>query len=176
MQQRNGPSSRDEEGKMRLFFSYGRTLSVPLKWRQVCRGLLELHQGCQGPFHCSRGKLVFLSRCHRGNGPHLKLRGESPDFSRVGAGNLGFLSSYDRELRDPLVWPQESPVSMRVARGLLGFLSSQCWVLGPHLELRPEPQVSSRVLNCISGFLWSFNRGVRPDLFWRHASLLSFEL
>ena len=51
-----------------------------------------------------------------------------------------FLSSYNRDLRDPLVLPQESPVSMRVARALSGFLSSLCRVLGPHLELRPEPQ------------------------------------
>ena len=34
------------------------------------------------------------------------------------------LSSYDGDLRDPLVWPQERPVSMQVARGLSGFLSS----------------------------------------------------
>ena len=74
--------------------------------------LLELHQGCQGLFQGSRGKVGFLSRCHCRKGPHLMLRGESPGFSRVEAGNLGFLSSYDGELRDPLVWPQESPVSM----------------------------------------------------------------
>ena len=160
---------------MRLFFSYGRTLSVPLKWRQVCRGLLELHQGCQGPFHCSRGKLVFLSRCHRGNGPHLKLRGESPDFSRVAAGTLGFLLSYYGELRDPLLWPQESPVSMPVARALSGFLSSWCPALSPHLELSLDPQGSSLVLTWFSGFLWSFHRRVRPRLVWRHALPLFFQ-
>ena len=37
MKQGNGPSSRDEEGKMRLFFSCGGTLSIPLKWRRVGR-------------------------------------------------------------------------------------------------------------------------------------------
>ena len=100
----------------------------------------------------------FLSRHRSGKGPYLRLRGESPDFSRVGAGNLWFLSSYDRELRDPLLWPQESPVSMRVARSLSGFLSSQCRVLGPHLELRSEPQASSPVLTWNSEFRWSFNR------------------
>ena len=30
------------------------------------------------------------------------------------------LSTYDRDLRDPLWWPQERPVPMRVARGPLG--------------------------------------------------------
>ena len=67
-----------------------------------------------------------LSSCDSGKGPHLVMREESSGFSRVAAGNLGFLLSYDEDLRDPLVLPQESPVSMRVARGLLGFLSSQC--------------------------------------------------
>ena len=93
-----------------------------------------------------------------GKGPHLALRGESPGFSQVTAGNLVFLMSYDGDLRDPLVWPQESPVSMRVARSLSGFLSSQCRVLGPHLELRSEPQASSQVLTWNSEFRWSFNR------------------
>ena len=84
-----------------------------------------------------------------------------------------FLSSYDGDLRDPLVWPQESPVSMRVARGLSGFLCSRCWGRGPHLDLRPGSQASSPVPTWILGFLWSFHKGVRPHLVWRHASPLS---
>ena len=51
----------------------------------------------------------FLLRHCSGKGPHLALRGESPGFSRVTASNLGFLSSYNGDLRDPLVWPQEIP-------------------------------------------------------------------
>ena len=105
--------------------------------------LLELHPGRQGPFWGSRGKVWSLSRHCSRKEPHLALRGESPDFSWVEVGNLGFLSSYDGNLRDLLVGPQESPFSMRVARGLLGFHSSQCRVLGPQQELRPEPQDSS---------------------------------
>ena len=108
--------------------------------------LLELPQGCQRPFRGSRGKVGFLSRHCSGKGPHLALRGESPDFSRVEVGNLGFLSSYDGNLRELLMGPQESSFSMRVARGLSGFSSSQCRVLGPQQELRPEPQDSSLVL------------------------------
>ena len=134
--------------------------------------LLELPQGCQGPFRSSRGKVGFLLRCRSGKGPHLALSGESPGFSRVAAGKLGSLSSYYLDLRDTLVGPQESPVAMRVARGLLGFLCSRCLSRGPHLELRREPQGSSPELTWISGFLWSFQRGVRPLLMWRHASPL----
>ena len=74
--------------------------------------LLELPQVCQGPFQGSRGKVGFLSRCRSGKGPHLALREESPGFSPVAAGNLGFLLSYDGEFSDLLVLPQEGPVSM----------------------------------------------------------------
>ena len=128
--------------------------------------LLELSQGCQGPFQGSRGKVGFLSRHHSGKRPHHSLRRESPGFYRVAAGNLRFLSSYDGDLWDLLVLPQESEFSTRVARGLLGFLSIRCRVLGPHLELRPQPQISSSGLTWFSGFLW----GVRPRLVWRYAS------
>ena len=97
--------------------------------------LLELQQGSQGPFQGSKGKVRFLSRCHSDKGPHLAWREESPAFSQVVAGNLGFLSSYDGDLRDPLVFPQESQFSMRVARGLSEFFSSWCQGIGPHAEL-----------------------------------------
>ena len=74
--------------------------------------ILELNQGCQGPFRGSRGKVGFLSRHHRGKGPHLAMRGESPAFSIVAAGKMVFLSSYDRDFRYPLALPQESQVFM----------------------------------------------------------------
>ena len=115
----------------------------------------------------------FLSRCCSRKGPHLTWMGESPGFSRLAAGNLGFLLSYDVDLRELLVLPQESPVSMPVSRGLLGFLSSRCQVLGPHLELQPEPQCSPSNADMDLGFLLNFNRGIRPHLLWRHASSLS---
>ena len=73
--------------------------------------LLELHQGCQGPFRGSKENVGFLSRCRREKGPHLALRGESPGFSRVAAGKLGLPLSYDRDLRESLVLSQESLVS-----------------------------------------------------------------
>ena len=74
--------------------------------------ILELNQGCQGPFRGSRGKAGFLSRHCRGKGPHLAMRGESPAFSIVAAGKMVFLSSYDRDFRYPLALPQESQVFM----------------------------------------------------------------
>ena len=74
--------------------------------------ILELPQGCEGPFQGPRVKVGFLSRRHSRKRPHLALRGESPGFSRVTAVNLGFFSSYDGDIRDLLMQPQESSVSM----------------------------------------------------------------
>ena len=107
---------------------------------------LSCIEGVKDPFESQEGRWDISQYAHSRKGPHLMLRGESPGFSQVTAGNLVFLMSYDGDLRDPLVWPQESPVSMRVARGLLRFLSNRSQVLGPYLELSPEPQVSSPVL------------------------------
>ena len=100
----------------------------------------------------------FFSGLFRGKGPQPALRGESPGFSLVA---VGFLSSYDRDLRDPLMGPQGGPVSTRFVRGPSGFLCSLCRGRSPHLELRSEPQVSSPGLTWISVFLWGIHRGVR---------------
>ena len=134
--------------------------------------LLELPKGCQVPLRGSGGEVGYLSKRCSGKGPHPVLRGESPGLSPVRLGNLGFLSSCDGDLRDPLVLPQESQVSIRVERVLSGFLCSRCKGKGPHLNLSLQPQGSSPVLTWISGFLWSFNRAVRPRLMWRHGTLL----
>ena len=56
--------------------------------------------------------------------------------------------------------------------GPLGIPLQSVRGIGPHLELRLEPQGASPVLTWISGFLWSFNRGVRPRLMWRHGTPL----
>ena len=124
--QGNRHSSRDEEGKTGLFLSCGRTLGVPLEWRQVCLGT------CLDATMVSR----TLSRLKRESGISLqtpqwkrassRIEGRISWFSRVAAANVGFLSGYDRNLRDPFGRPQESPFSMRVARALLGFLCSRC--------------------------------------------------
>ena len=134
---------------------------------------LELHQGCQGTFRGSRGKVGFLSRHCRGKGPHLTLSSESPGFSQIVAAYLCFLPSYDEDLRDPLMLLQESQVSMRLVKGLSGFLSRRCSGLSPHMYLSPETQGSSPVLTWIAGFLWSFNRGVMPRFLWRHGNPLA---
>ena len=91
---------------------------------------------------------------------------------------LQVLSTYDRDLRDPLWSPQERPVPLRVARGppggLSGFLSRRCWGLRPCVESVPEPEDSSPVLTWILGYFWSLPRQVSLRLEWGNARALSF--
>ena len=155
----NGPSSRDEEGEPGLFLSCGRTLSVPLECRQVVGVLLELPQGCQGPFRVSRRKVGFHSRCRSGKGPHLALRGECPGFSRVGAANVS-LESYDRDLRDPLVGASgKSSLHARFER-----------LLRIPLQSLPGPRSSSGVETGISGFLFSADMDLGVPLWFPQGS------
>ena len=58
--------------------------------------LLELQQGCEEPFESSLGYVDFL------------------ELRQV-------LSTYDRDIRDPLSCHQERTVPMRVTRGPLGI-------------------------------------------------------
>ena len=69
------------------------------------------------------------------------MMGESHGFSRAAAQRVGFLSSYDEELREPLVWPQGSPVSIRVVRGSTALLSSHGRGIGPQESLRGNIEV-----------------------------------
>ena len=82
-------------------------------------------------------------------------------------------STYDGDLRDPLLWPQERPVPIRVARGPLGIPLRRCRGLRPCVESLPEPEDTSPVLTWILGYFWSPPRGVSPCLEWGHARALS---
>ena len=113
----------------------------------------------------------FLSRRCSGKGPHLALRGESPEVSRVAVVNLGFLLSCNGDLNPAPVASEKSSLHSS-CEGPLGIPLQSGQGIWPHLKLRPEPQGSSPVLTWISGFLWSFNRKVRPCLVWRHGTLL----
>ena len=136
------PSSRTEEGETGLLLRLVGPSVFLSSGDGYVRELLALHQGCEGPFQGSRGK-VDLPKDAADERASSHLEGRST-FFLSSWGSL--LSRSHGDLRDLLLWPQERPVSMRVARGLSRFLSSRCQVLSPHLEPRPEPQVSSPVL------------------------------
>ena len=90
-------------------------------------------------------KVGFLSRHCNGEGAHLALRGESPGLSRVAAGNLGFLSRYNGDLKPT-----------RVASGKSSFHSSCEGPLGIPLLLVQRHRASFRVEAGTSGFLFKF--------------------
>ena len=73
------------------------------------------------------------------------MTGESHGFSRAETCRVGFLSSYDGELREPLLWPQGSPVSIRFVRGSAALLSSHGRGIGPQDSLKGESRGLSRV-------------------------------
>ena len=175
-------SYRGEEWETGLLLSYVRTLRVPLSWKRVHQELLELPQGCQGPFRGSRGKVGFLSRSHIGKGPHLALRGESPGFSRVAAANFVSLTSYDEDFREALVgasgifrlhascerpldiplqslpWPRSSS---GVEAGNSVFLSYANMDFGVPLGFPQGIQASSHVETCKSALLSNWKSSVR---------------
>jgi len=128
-----------------------------------------LHQGCQVQFRISRGNVGFLLRRCSGKGLHLTMTGEPRGFSRVAVG----FSSYDGELREPVLLPQGSRISIRVARESWGLLSSHSRANRPHLGLCPETTCSSPVGTGNSGLHSRFTQGVRPRFVWKQRTPLS---
>ena len=124
---------------------------------------------CQVPFRISRGNVEFISRCCSGKWPHLSMMGEPRGFSQV----VGGCSSYDGELREPLLLPQGSPISIRVVRGSWGLLSSNCRTNRPHLGLCPKTPCSSPMATGISGLHSRFTHGLTPRLKLKQRTPLS---
>ena len=86
------------------------------------------------------------------------------------------LSTYDGDIRDPLLWPHEGQSPCELLMGLSGFLSRRCRGLRPCGETVSEPDDSSPVLTWILGYFWSLPRGVSPRLESGHERALSSEL
>ena len=76
------------------------------------------------------------------------MMGEPRGFPRVAAG----FSSYDGELREPLMLAQGSPVSIRVARGSVALLSSHSRGIVPQNTLKGESRGLSRIAAGNPGF------------------------
>ena len=72
----------------------------------------------------------------QGNQASSGIEGEFCGFSRVAAGNFGFYSSCNGDLREPLLLPQGRQVSFQVVRGSAGLHLSHCRVFKSHLSLR----------------------------------------
>ena len=109
------------------------------------------------------------------------LRGESPGFPRVMAGNQGFLSSYYGDLRDPPMFlrkvkshaickgplgiPLQSVLgprsSSQVEAGTSVFISSADFDSAVPMEFQQGSKSSSRVETCKSTFLSSCKCSIR---------------
>ena len=92
---------------------------------------LMLPKGSQASFRVARGNLGLISNCFRGI--QTQVMWETWDSSRIVTGILGFLSSCNGDVSEPLVLPQGSQASFGVSRGTSGFLSSCCREMRPHL-------------------------------------------
>ena len=104
--------SRGEAKDSILLSSRDGYLLEPTKW-------LKGSQASCGVWKEDSG---FLSRpCRKGRPSSRDDRGVWWVFSSCGV-SVGFLTRYDRELREPLLWRQGSQVSMCVARGCVSFL------------------------------------------------------
>ena len=95
----------------------------------------------------------MLSRRCRKKRPQLPLTGESRALSRVTVGDLGNLSRYHWELRQPLVLPQGSQVSIQVARASSGVIWSHSREIRPQFAWKGESQGVSRIVSGSVGFL-----------------------
>ena len=136
------------------------------------RELLELHQGCQGPFEAQERRWDFSQ--------DTTLKRAS---SRIEGRISWFFSSCGRKLGVPLQsrWGPQGPT--RVASGKASLHASCEGPLRITVQSVPDPRSSSTTQAATSGFLsiadmdlgflWHFHRGVRPHLMWRHANLLS---
>src|SRR5574337_1266195 len=92
-------------------------LRVPLEGDRDFGELFGSHQGCQVRFRPPIPNVGLLLRRCSGKGLHLAMTGEPRGFSRVAAG----FSSYDGELRMPLVLAQGSPIFHSSCEGKLGI-------------------------------------------------------
>ena len=145
-----------------------------------------MHQGCQVPFHVSRGNVGFLLRHCSGKGSHLRLRRESRGFyelpqdtwnsSRVATGTSGTRSCCLRKVKSPfelggasrdssLVSAGHKALS-RVEFGTSGFLFSSDMNLGVPLEFQQGSQASSCVETWNSASFSRCKRSARLPVEW----------
>ena len=152
---------------------------VQIKWSWEMRCSSRVRLVCCGAFWVASRVSSTISNFKRESGISLQTLqreeasshddGGTSWFSQVAAG----FSSYDGELREPLVLPQGCPISIRVARGSWGLLSSHCTANKPHLGFCLENLCSSPMATGISVLHSRFTLGVRPRLEWKQRIPLS---
>ena len=135
-------SSRVEAKNSALLSSRDRYLLEPT----------ERPKGSQASCGVLREDSGLLSRpCRKRRASSREDGGVSWFFSSCGA-SVGFLTRYDKELREPLVWCQGSQISIRVARGSVALLLSHGRGIGPQEASKKDSRSLSRVATGNHGF------------------------
>ena len=150
--------------------------------------LLELQQGCEGPFRISTGQMWLASRRLSGNGPHLPWWREPSGFSRVAAGALELRRGPQRPAlaasgkgsphascsgasRDSSPFDAGALVLVLSRAGTWGLFSCADMDLGVILESPQGSQSSSRVGACTWTFLPSCSCSVTLPVMWLKGSV-----
>ena len=150
--------------------------------------LLELQQGCEGPFRISTGQMWLASRRLSGNGPHLPWWREPSGFSRVAAGALELRRGPQRPAlaasgkgsphascsgasRDSSPFDAGALVLVLSRAGTWGLFSCANMDLGVILESPQGSQSSSRVGACTWTFLPSCSCSVTLPVMWLKGSV-----
>ena len=124
------------------------------------RELLELQQGCEGPFGSSRGSVNILETpqqkwaSSRQEGRTSWIFSSCGRCSRLRTGTSGTRSCGLRK----------GQYTCELLRGLWEFLSHRCRALRHCVESVPELEDSSPVLTWILEYFWILPRGVSPRL------------
>ena len=178
---RSGSLSRQSRGiDPRVEFRRGEVVQIKLSREMLCSS--RVRQVCWGTFCVASRVSSTISNFKRESGISLQTLQREEASSHDDGGTSWFsqvvavFSSYDRELREPLMLPQGCPISIRVARGSWGLLSSHCTANKPHLGFCLENPCSSPMATGISVLHSRFTRGVRPRLEWKQRILLSFPI
>ena len=131
--------------------------------------LLELQQGCEGPFGSSE------VRCDQHRDASVEMGLISPggenlldvlELGQVLSTSMGTTGTLSGGLR-------KGQFPCELLGGLSEFLSRRCRCLRPCVESVPEPEDSTPVQTWILGYFCSLPSGVSPRLEWGHARALS---
>ena len=135
-------SSRGEAKDSALFSSRDRYFLEPTEWPKGSQAFCGVWR---------EDSRLLSTPCRKRSPSSRNDEGVSWVFSTCGA-SVGFLTRYNRELREPLVWHQGSQVSMPMARGSASLLSSHGRGIGPQYLLKKDSRGLSRGVAGNPGF------------------------
>ena len=125
--------------------SEGGKLGVPLELQRVSGGISQVAKRESSLLSSCEGELEVTLELLKGNRGSPRVEGGYCDFSRVGAGSLGFLSSFDGDLGKPLEMQKGSQASFLNLEGELRISLESPQVIGPSSHIKGGSHGLSRV-------------------------------